>query len=74
MHWITIAETEIMAPAETPKHQSLNQKLLFVFWCISSLFESLMKTCLGFSPSTLSNQSSKASKSASLLLSLSLLP
>lgn len=47
MHWITIAETEIMAPAENPKHQSLNQKLLFVFWCISSLFESLMKTCLG---------------------------
>jgi hypothetical protein len=32
MHWITIAETEIMAPAENPKHQSLNQKLLF--WCI----------------------------------------
>jgi hypothetical protein len=28
MHWITIAETEIMAQAENPKHQSLNQKLL----------------------------------------------
>ena len=36
MHWITIAETEIMAPAENPKHQSLNKKLIFVAYLLCS--------------------------------------
>lgn len=30
---------EIMAPAGSPKHQPLNKELLFVFCCISPLFE-----------------------------------
>lgn len=38
-HWIPIAETERMAPAEKPKHQSFNQKLLFFFCFVRELDE-----------------------------------